>query len=488
MPTPPDFVEQVARLPQVAESAHARVTYDNGGRTDEGELIGEPDYLQTITAADDRAAAVLARQKLLDGRHPDPAEVDEVAINFTVADRYDLDVGDTFELDMFTEAQALAFDDEGTRTEGVPTTFRVVGVFAGAGDFPPRTLGDGAGTVNFTPAFAANNPELVSSNLVLAVRLEDGRRDLPAFRAGVERILGGSAAAVDALGTFDVHLQHEATERAINLLTVALWILCALAAGAAVLIIGQALLRLTAIESVEHPALRGLGATTGQLVGLGLGRAGLVAVVGAAVSVVVAIGLSPLFPLGLARTAEPDPGISVDALAVLGGAAILALVVGLLAAFAVWRISRPKPGGPGATPVDARVSRVGVALGRRGLPPPVVAGVRMALEPGRGRTAVPARTTLVGATATVVRAGGGTHVRCRPEPPGRDAAPVRLELGRDRRRRLWRRRLRRCRPRARRRARGGGVRSGDVRRGHGGWSRDLRARHRLGRRLRSARR
>src|SRR5439155_20168830 len=41
-------------------------------------------------------------------------------------------------------------------------------------------------------------------------------------------------------------------------------------------------------------------------------------------------------------------------------------------------------------------------MNRAAFPPSATAGVRMALEPGRGRTAVPVRTTIFGATLSLV--------------------------------------------------------------------------------------
>jgi FtsX-like permease family len=68
-----------------------------------------------------------------------------------------------------------------------------------------------------------------------------------------------------------------------------------------------------------------------------------------------------------------------------------------------WRLTRVR-----MATGDRRVGSVGRppplsdALARAGLAPAAVTGVRFALEPGRGRTAVPARTTIVGAVGAVV--------------------------------------------------------------------------------------
>jgi FtsX-like permease family/MacB-like periplasmic core domain len=404
LPVPPNFLDRVAGLPEVAESGRFMTLADNGGVTSQGQRIGEPDFVQTIVPTDDAAVELLSRQKLLEGRHPDPSAVDEAAINFTVADRYDLDVGDGFELELLTDSLARAFDLPDTLEPGEMRAFRVVGVFASAGDFPPRTLGDGAGFVDFTPAFAAASPEFAAQK-AMAVRLANSRDDVLAFQRGVERVIGNPDIRFDDVGTFSVALQHSSTERAIDVLAVALWVLAALAVAAAALIVGQSLARMAAIESFENPRLHALGFTRVQLVGLGVVRGAVPALGGALIAIVIAFGLSPLFPLGLARTAEPDPGVRFDGVAMLGGAAVLVLTVSLLAAVAGWRASRL--GREADAPVaGAPVSRIGNALARAGLPSTAVTGVRMALETGRGATAVPVRTTLVGAAIGVAAVAG----------------------------------------------------------------------------------
>src|SRR5439155_5450510 len=50
---------------------------------------------------------------------------------------------------------------------------------------------------------------------------------------------------------------------------------------------------------------------------------------------------------------------------------------------------------------QARPSVVAEALARPAAAPPVATGVRLALEPGRGRTAVPVRSTIAGAVVGV---------------------------------------------------------------------------------------
>jgi ABC-type lipoprotein release transport system permease subunit len=70
---------------------------------------------------------------------------------------------------------------------------------------------------------------------------------------------------------------------------------------------------------------------------------------------------------------------------------------------AAWRTSRTHPGALAVVelPGAGRPSRVAGALARAGFPSTAIAGTRLALEPGRGRSAVPVRSAIAGAAAAV---------------------------------------------------------------------------------------
>ncbi len=170
----------------------------------------------------------------------------------------------------------------------------------------------------------------------------------------------------------------------------ALWVLAVLGGLAALLLVGQALARQTALESSEHPLLRSLGMTRRQLFAFGVARVGPVALVAGALAAAVAVVLSPFAPIGAARTAEPDPGIHLDPLVIGAGSAATAALVLLAAVVPAWRAAHAR-----VEPVPPRSSPVVEFLRRAGLPPSGAAGVRMALDRGRGRTAVPVGSTLV---------------------------------------------------------------------------------------------
>jgi predicted lysophospholipase L1 biosynthesis ABC-type transport system permease subunit len=185
-------------------------------------------------------------------------------------------------------------------------------------------------------------------------------------------------------------------QRSFRLQSLALWLLAGSTALVALLILSQAVARQVFIDSRDHPTLAALGMTGGQRWALGMARAALVGTTGAIVAVVLAIVLSPLTPVSLARTAEPDPGLRLDG-PVLGlGLAATLLAVPALALFPTWRARRRDDR------ESRRPSSVAAALARAGFPVTTVTGARLALEPGRGRTAVPVKTTLATAGVAVV--------------------------------------------------------------------------------------
>jgi hypothetical protein len=195
---------------------------------------------------------------------------------------------------------------------------------------------------------------------------------------------------------------YAAAQRAIRPEAAALAIFAGLAGLIALAIIGQLLSRQLVLDSAEFPILRSLGMPRSRLAALSLARVAVVTISGATVAVGIAVAASPLMPIGPARSAEPGPGVEVN-LAILGaGFALIAaapLLVVLPAALrAAGRARGPLGLAEPAAPVHT--ARLGRAIGLAG-PVPANLGVRMAFEPGHGRTAVPVRSALAGTTVAV---------------------------------------------------------------------------------------
>ena len=141
---------------------------------------------------------------------------------------------------------------------------------------------------------------------------------------------------------------------------------------AALLLVGQTLGRQVILESAEYPTLRALGMTPSQLVAVAMIRAAVVGGVGAGLAAAVALALSPLTPIGLARRAERHPGAAAD-LPVLaaGGFAILTFVL-VGAALPAWRAARGGGCPRAARSPVRRQSRKAQRWRRRGAGPAAV--------------------------------------------------------------------------------------------------------------------
>src|SRR5205823_8469993 len=102
----------------------------------------------------------------------------------------------------------------------------------------------------------------------------------------------------------------------------------------------------------------------------------------ACVVVPVAVLLSSLTPVGLARIAEPDPGFAVDAVPLVLGAVLAAVLTMLASAVPAWTAARTaaavRGGGPG--PGRARSSAFTSALSRAWRSPAAATGLGMALQ------------------------------------------------------------------------------------------------------------
>jgi ABC-type lipoprotein release transport system permease subunit len=384
----------VARLPQVEDEARFRY-YQLGvpGTPGEGEINAAEGVF--FSDRNDRFGTTIDRMRILEGRRPRPDAPFEVAISFLLAEEQGIEVGDTLDLSILRAGT----DYQGGESDAVPFEFEVVGIEAAPQEFPP--LQDTTvPTLHGSPAFDRRFRGELLGIPGIAVRLENGAADLPAFKAEVERLGGG-----DPVLLFDQHEHSAGVERSIHVQVQALLLLGGLVAVVVLLVLGQAIVRQVLLESSHLASLRVLGMTRTQLVVAACLRTGVVAGAGALLAVVCAYLLSPLAPAGLAAKAETDPGHAFD-VPVMGIGALATVGFAVAAAAATtWWVSR-------RSPVVRRVerlgrpSRVAGVLARASFPPPTVVGTRMALSAGGGRNALPLRTTLFGTTLAIATGVG----------------------------------------------------------------------------------
>ena len=403
----------VAGLPHVTEAVPAGSFFVSIG-AGVGVLVPQ----------DERIGTDINAFKMLEGRRADPQDPSEAVVSFTLADQYGLRVGSeisVIDAIYLGEPPPDAPPEEVARVRAVGERIlsvlpdhmlTVVGIEASPGEFPPQIEGTGRYLVHASPALHPLWRDLATlgeGGEKLLVRLDGGRRGLDEFLGGLERL-----GTVDLAGVVVQDDVATVVDRSLHTQAVALQLLALLTAVAGALIVWQLLARLTLLESGEHPVLAALGMGRSDRFVLGLARAAVIGLAAAATAVLVAVAASPLFPTGLARIAEPDPGLAVDLVPLVLGAAGLVVLVVLLVAWPAWRaagavgfdgdrVRRPAAAATVASGTGpARPSLAGRLLARRRVPLPVATGVRMALEPGRGRSSVPVRTSLAGVTLGIV--------------------------------------------------------------------------------------
>jgi hypothetical protein len=156
-------------------------------------------------------------------------------------------------------------------------------------------------------------------------------------------------------------------------------------------IVGQAHSRYLARRRSDVPALRAMGMTRADTA-LAAWMPGVIATAGGtALAVMIALALSPAFPIRTARTADPDLGVHAD-LAVLVPGVVLLLGIGAATSFAAawsWSAERRSP-----TVGVTLASRVAQSM-RLGPSPSM--GVRAALERSIAGQRLPTLPTLLAA-------------------------------------------------------------------------------------------
>ena len=251
-----------------------------------------------------------------------------------------LHVGDTLPVQSYSPAQIDAlrsgaaghFPDPG----GPTVRLRVVGISRLPSDL--SLSGAKGGIFLFTRAFSERYASKIGSYSgdVLSIRLRHGVADIPRLSRRARAFFGKA-------DTFDVQPLGESTagvQQSIDLLSLGAALFAGIAAIAGLTAVGLALGRRIDGGLAEHEALRSIGLTRSERA-LAVGLPAVpIALFGAVLGVLGAWLASPIMPMGLARKAEPTPGLDFDPLVL--GIGFVAIVVALVALVAViaWRTAR----------------------------------------------------------------------------------------------------------------------------------------------------
>jgi hypothetical protein len=340
---------------------------------------------------------------VLAGRMFNPRADDEIVVNDQLAAAEDIHVGEV------VPVQAYALDQpSATGTpHGPKMKLRVVGIVRTAEEllFVPNVL--------VSPGVVAKYGHQAVFDPNAVVRVKGGAAGMAALRRDVNSLVAPGVPVLDL---------HDTSRRVTTSLAVesfALYMIALALVLAGGLLVAQVLSRSSAVIADDVASLRAMGMTRPQIASAATLSTALAVAVALAVGLAGAVALSPLFPLGLGRTVDPDIGVHADWTALGAGVALIAgaLMVGatLLALAASAREVSHAPSNRSAV-----VSWLG-----RVAPVPAAIGARMALERGPGARGMPVRPALIGAVVGVLGVVGAltinagiVHALANPELAG----------------------------------------------------------------------
>jgi hypothetical protein len=381
LPNQPGFDwDAVRALPEVeALGTFAVAAYSVDGADDPGFFpTTSPELFRSVEAG-----------VLFAGRRYDPTRADEVVVTPSARRNYGLDVGD----------HVTVRPGEGERN-GSSQRATVVGVLR----IPfGVAFGPDSGAVIPTPAFFEKFEDAIMRGGAgyenALIRLRQGSSDLPALQRHIDEVAGRP---VDLT---DIAAQGKRVTNSTSLESDALYAFALAAAIASLVLVGQAIARNATLAEDEREVLRAFGVTRASRALAAAAGCILVCVPIAAGGAAFAWLLSNRFPIGVGRSAEPSPGRRFDAAVLLPGAVVIALLVaGGAFVVAVMAQRGPREG-------RRRRSAIASAARTAGAPLPIALGTRLALESGRGRTAIPVRPALAGAVAAVLGVVGAFTFR-----------------------------------------------------------------------------
>ena len=341
------------------------------------------------------------RVAVTQGRMADPDRADEVMMTATAANLLGYHVGEVIPVGIYSQEQETL---PGFGTPSVPPLRRIDAHLVGIVQVSNAVVQDDIDRfptfIFFTPAMGkaviGDGGQGTDDIIYYGLQLDRGNGGVGA----VEREFATVAPPGTNLAFHAIAPVEAKVDRTVKPVAIALGVFGAVAALAALLIGLQVISRQIRDAGEESSVLRALGGgptviAADSLVGI-LGAV----VAGSLLAGGVCVALSPLSPLGPVRPVYPHLGIAFD-WTVLGiGIAVLIVGLGSMAIALAYRGAPHRDAGRSRL-ASPRTSRAMEAFGSAGLPAPAVIGVRLALEPGRGPTAVPVRSALLGSVLAV---------------------------------------------------------------------------------------
>ena len=270
---------------------------------------------------------------------------------------------------------------------------KIVGITDGQATtlFQDQDNANGQSIMLFTPALTNKLLACCSNDMVSALTLQGGDRHLSAVEAAVTRVAQGSPVRLP--GVTEHHCDRQRHAAPGDDCTQCLRRHHGIAA---LLIAGQVISRRVRLRAPDLDIARALGADPPMCLWDGLlGSLGAL-LLGSLLAALVAVACRRSGPSG--RCGRSSGWRSIRTGRSSGSACYPGLVLGGVAVLASFH-SLPDRARNRAGRFTS--SRVTSAATRTGLPPAAVTGVRFALEPGVGRSAVPVRSAILGAILAV---------------------------------------------------------------------------------------
>jgi hypothetical protein len=377
----PAFTARVRRLPGVRAMGASEVWAAG--------LVEDPrGGIPIVAVTDDDFGRVIDRTILVAGRRARGAH--EIVLPSNVAGRLHLRVGSSVRIATYTDDQLDVLQAGQDVPPGGPTiALRVVGIDRGVRDL--TTQGERTGIVFVGHGvWRRYEQQVLAYAALLRVQVAPGQ--LRAFTSGFHRIARGTNATFDTGG-----LDTSGVNDSLGVLAVGLTLFALLGALGALATLLVLLGRWASSARGDQPVEHALGQRHRDRA-LAVALPMLPAVVGGSIAAVaLAVVASRWMPIGAARGIEPDPGVEVDVPVLAIGLVALIVVSGVATAAIAWWHTRREAWAPTRPARSESTTRVLAAVTRWRLPVPAVIGSRMALDRGRGSTAVPGRAAVVAA-------------------------------------------------------------------------------------------
>jgi ABC-type antimicrobial peptide transport system permease subunit len=344
-------------------------------------------YLAIGTNLDGRYLESGWTAPLRDGRLPAVDGTGEVAFDAGTASRLGLEVGDEFVAPTISAETTEALL-RGQTTEVVPD----------GPDIPLTVVGIFRESITDDPSFGwgVTSPDTAAflgrAGVSEAYFLFDGDEDVDVQAAVdvVSNALGGGAAYVS-----DPDLELGPIRNTVDIIAAGLALFALLATVAGLIALGQVVGRQVADNVRIASVTRALGMRDRETAAALAIPPALAGAVGVVVGAVAAVALSPIFPTGIGRLAEPDPGVRIDWLVLgVGSLVLIAFVSTSAAVTAHRRVGAHQESGRSV--VHGRGSGL-----RRGIPLTAAIGSGLVLVPNRIRTSVRPASALLGAVLGV---------------------------------------------------------------------------------------